>query len=257
MKSFRQISRGNTMAHGLTELNAFESVNRGFISHPDWFAHLMRYGSVSHFVEKHKPGSILDIGCGDLNLIKFLWRNRSSFAGTYTGADLRATERWLDGVDWQKGDIELVQMDLVKDNPSELNPADLVVCMEVFEHVPRDKQQVLINRLYDWTSPGGHCLFSTPNAGVARSTADNHIGPEGDRERTYTEKLYMCNQAGFEILDTWGVFCGLSRLPKEFIEQDWVKRAKEHLSYHMLVGFLAFQFPEQSNNAMFLMWRPS
>ena len=247
---FREITKKSALPHGLTELNAADSVDRGFMSHSDWVAHVMRYGYAAKLVERLKPRRIIDIGCGDLNLAKFLWRNRSTFAGDYVGADLRATAKWLEGITW-KANIDLVRMDLVQDDPALLGTADLVVCFETFEHVPRDYQQELMNRLYTWTAAGGRCLFSTPNAGVARSTAKNHFGPDGDRERTYEEKLLMAAVAGFTVKDTFGTFAGSTRLPAEFLGTPEMRKAKSFLLDSFFVCLAAINFPELSNNALF------
>lgn len=255
MHHYREITKKSDLPHGLTELNAADAVDRGFMAHSDWVGHIMRYGYAMKLVEKLKPARVIDIGCGDLNLPKFLWRNRSTFAGDYVGADLRATPKWLEGITW-KANIELVRLDLVQDDPAELGTADLVVCFETFEHVPRDYQQALLQRLFAWTNPGGRCLFSTPNAGVARSTAKNHFGPEGNRERTYEEKLAMATEAGFNILNTFGTFAGSTRLPADFIATPEMVKAKSFLLDSFFVCLAAINFPAESNNALFDMERP-
>lgn len=250
--TFHEVTKKSRLENNLTELNAYESADRGFMAHSDWVGHIQRYGYVLKQVERRKPGSILDIGCGDMNLIKFLWRNRTSFHGAYTGVDLRASAAWLDGITWS-GSIDLFRMDIVADDPSILPPADMVVCFETFEHVPRDHQQELLQRLYDWTKPGGVCLFSTPNAGIAKSTAENHQGSDGIRERSYAEKLSMVSLAGFTVLNTYGTFCGSTRLPTWFLAQPEIGRMKEFLMDSMFVSTVAAAFPERSNNALFEM----
>lgn len=251
---YHEVTKKSALKNNLTELNAYESADRGYLSHSDWTGHIQRYGHVLKQVEKRKPKTILDIGCGDMNLIKFLWRNRTSFHGMYTGVDLRASEAWFEGITW-KGDIDLFRMDIVDDNPGILQPADMVICFETFEHVPRDHQQELLDRLFAWTKPGGVCLFSTPNANIARSTAENHQGEDGIRERSYAEKLEMAAKAGFTVLNTYGTFCGSTRLPADFLAQPEIRKMKEFLMDSMFVSTVAAAFPEKSNNALFEMVR--
>ena len=248
--TFHEVTKKSALENNLTELNAYASVDHGFMAHSDWVGHIQRYGHALKQVEKRKPQSILDIGCGDMNLIKFLWRNRTSFHGAYAGVDLRASAAWLDDITW-KGDIDLFRMDIVADDPSILLPADMVICFETFEHVPRGFQQELLTRLFNWTKPGGICLFSTPNAGVAKSTAENHQGSDGIRERSYAEKLKMVVEAGFTVLNTYGTFCGSTRLPAEFLVQPEIRKMKEFLMDSMFVSTVAAAFPEQSNNSLF------
>lgn len=256
MKEFVEITSKSPIEHGLTELNAADAVDKGFMSHSDWVGHVMRYGYATKIIEKTKPAKILDVGCGRLNLAKFLWRNRSQFQGLYVGLDLRATRDWLDDVGSWKADVTLMRMDIVNEPMGGIHQADLVTCFEVFEHVPRDYQQELIDRLFYWTKPGHDCLFSTPNAGVARTTADNHIGYDGIRERTYDEKIKMVTDAGFQLVDSFGTFCGSTRLPKEFLEQPHMKDAKRFMLDSFFVCFAAVSFPQLSNNALFHLRRP-
>lgn len=252
-RKFFNVSKGNNSKSNLTELNAADAADKGFMSHSDWVGHIMRYGYAMKTIERVKPKSILDVGCGNLNLPKFLWRNRSSFKGSYVGIDLRAQEGWLDNVGSWSASVNLHRMDIVLDDPKPLGKFQVVVCFEMFEHIPKKLQPVLVKRLFDWTAKGGVCLFSTPNAGVAKSTADNHIGEDGIRERTYKDKIDMCESAGFTIKKTFGTFCGSTRLPKEFIDQPHIQVMKEFMLDSFFVSLMATNFPEQSNNSLFLM----
>lgn len=239
----------NDLDSNLTELNAYNAAERGFLSHSDWAGHIQRYGHILKQVQKRKPNTILDIGCGNMNLINFLSRNRTSFHGLYVGVDLKAKESWLEDITW-KGHIHLYVLDVVNSDKMLLEPADMVICTETFEHVPRDYQMELMERLYYWTNEGGVCLFSTPNAGVAKSTADNHQGDDGIRERTYDEKIEMAEAVGFTMTRSWGTFCGSTRLPKEFLELPHIAKMKEFLMDAMFVSTVSAAFPRESNNAL-------
>ena len=256
-REFFNVRKKNDSGSNLTELNAADAANNGYLSHSDWVSHIMRYGYAQKMVEKLKPNRILDVGCGNLDLPKFLWRNRSSFHGQYIGIDLRAQEAWLDNIGVWKTDVELWRMDIVLDDSSVFGkPFDFVTSFETFEHVPKKMQPEFLKRLFNWTAKGGVCLFSTPNAGVAKSTADNHVGEDGIRERTYKDKIKMAEAAGFVIEKTFGTFCGSTRLPKEFLEQPHIQIMKEFLLDSFFVSLLATGFPEQSNNSLFVMRHP-
>lgn len=256
-RNFAIVSKHNLSKSNLTELNAADAVDKGFMSHSDWVGHIMRYGFAMKTIEKAKPTRVLDVGCGSMNLPKFLWRNRSSFHGSYVGIDLRAQAAWLEDFSW-KTDMSLYRMDIVLDDPSVVGKSfPVVTCFEMFEHIPVKMQPELMKRLFNWTAKGGVCLFSTPNSGVAKSTADNHIGEDGQiRERTYKDKLKMAADAGFVVEKTFGTFCGSTRLPKEFLALEHIQTMKEFLLDSFFVSLLATGFPEQSNNALFVMRHP-
>ena len=250
-RKFYSIRKNNLSDSNLTELNAADAVDKGFMSHSDWVGHVMRYGYAMKTIEKKKPLRILDVGCGNLNLAKFLWRNRSSFHGHYVGLDLRANEGWLNNIGSWNAHVSLYRMDIVLDDPTIIDkPFDVVTCFEMFEHVPKKLQPELLRRLYSWTSKNGVCLFSTPNAGVAKSTADNHVGSDGIRERKYTDKLRMLNAAGFIIENSYGTFCGSTRLPHEFLTLPHILTMKEFMLDSFFVSMAAINFPSLSNNSL-------
>jgi SAM-dependent methyltransferase len=140
---------------------------------------------------------------------------------------------------------------------------DLVVSFETFEHVPKSHGRQFMEKLFEWTRPGGTCLFSTPNAGVSDSTAENHIDPvTGEsREWSYDDKIELVRDVGFDIEDTFGTFCGIRRLPPEVQNKlkhdpEW-KKIKKFLTHSLLTCILSVPYPHLSNNSLFHMTRRS
>lgn len=266
-RNFFEVSRDNTENSNLTELCASTSViDNGFVRHSDWLGHITRYAYALKMLEKHEPATLLDVGCGKMQMIHYFWRNRYRWAGfKYWGIDLRATPAWYEDIGI-KSDLNLVRMDIVNDTTDEIptwpGQFDMTVSFEAFEHVPVTKQPEFMRRLFNWTKPGGLCLFSTPNAGVATTVADNHKDPEtGEvRERTYEEKIALAEAAGFTIEDTFGVFCGYTRLPETFQEElertRTLGRMKEFLDLNLFNTVISAGYPEEANNALFVMSRP-
>lgn len=274
----------NDLDCNLTELRAAsdaafgdpdpDSQTVGFVRHNDFFGHLLRYGYASNQLAKLKPLTILDVGCGDIQWPWYMHKNRYSteVGAQYYGLELRATRDWLTatapngGLKHQfKCSMNLVRCDLVRDDLSAVpewpGQFDMVVCYETFEHVPREHAPELMRRLFSWTKPGGTCLFSTPNAGVSRSTAENHLGPDGvSREWTYDAKIALAREAGFAVHRTYGTFTGITYLPEEVQERvktdPILKAMREFLDHSIFTAIIASPFPTHSNNSLFHLERP-
>lgn len=270
-RRFFQLNDENAHECNLTELNASLSVEKGYVTHNDWIGHVDRFAFVwKQLTSKLRDAkTLLDVGCGNLQLPHFLWRNRCKMADDfqYWGLELRATRKWLPGDDthWQTN-LNLVKTDFLVDNLDSLpgwpGQFDVVVCFETFEHVPREKGPVLMKMLFDRLKPGGTCFFSTPNAGVSDSTADNHVGPDGvSREWIYADKLALATATGFKINETFGTFCGTSHLPPEVQERiktdPFLAKIKRYHTHSRFTTFMAVNYPEHSNNALFWMERPT
>ena len=252
--------------------NSVDSI--GFTRHPDSWAHLLRYYYCGRILDKLEPASVLDVGCGELQLPWFLNKNRFKPKNPdmqYVGIELRSKEAWLaqqvnDAPKFRyKAHMTLVRGDIVRDDFSpvpgwQAGGFDVTVSLETFEHVPRAYGPEFMRRLFTWTKPGGTCIFSTPNAGVSVSTAENHHGPDGEvREWTYADKIELAKKAGFEIVETFGTFTGSTYLPDEvqaFIKSDPVwSKMKRFYDTSLFNCVVATAYPEHSNNSLFLMKR--
>ena len=268
-RSFLSIrSRGeNELNSNLTELNAAHAVEKGFVTHNDWIAHTLRYAYAAKYVyQKAKAATVLDVGCGNLQLPYFCWRNRIPGNLTYTGIDLRANPKWLDEVGWSAA-MRLVRADIVLDF-ERINEqtglgkgSDVVVCFEAFEHVPNEDKPQLMENLYNWTRSGGTLLFSTPNAGVSDSTAHNHTDPETgeSREWPFEQKIALAEKVGFRLEQVYGTFCGITRIPghrESLAESKILAAAKEFLPHAWYTCVVAAAYPEHSNNALMVFRRP-
>jgi len=253
-RNFISLRTENIHDSNLTELNATDSVNNGFMDHADWLAHVMRYAVVMKYMKRRRDPetSILDVGCGNFPLLTYLWRNRALLQGMqYTGMDLRAKKKWLDGRLPDSTDITLIQMDVIEDNPV-IKPHKYVVCTEMLEHIDKKYAPLLLKKLRAWTADDGLMFLSSPNLGGSDTVADNHRDAEGrPREWTYQGKVRLIEDAGFEIVQSIGTFIRLDNIPNDFFNQ-YTLDIKEKLPNAFFRVFAASAFPEMSNNAVFV-----
>ena len=250
------------MGHNLTELCASEDVDRGYFSHTDWLAHAMRYLRVKDHMVRAKTKTLLDVGCGKLQLQHFLYRNRMTPIDLCTAIDLRAQEKWLLDYAWRTP-LHLVQMDIVQDDPTfgdsgPFKPFDLVTCLEMLEHIPRPMVPTLLQRLHDWTDRDGWCILSTPNRSPDdfSSVAENHVGPDGIiREWWFDDLALEITNAGFHVVTAAGTFMKTLRIPKNSIHQDALDIMHRRLPYAMYSVAAASLFPRESTNVIWALRR--
>jgi hypothetical protein len=265
----------NELDSNLTELNGgYSFFDRGYTRHPDWLAHVSRYIVVAeaagHLVTRKHSGKVkvLDVGCGWCNLPIAMHHNRG-LPEEYWGLDLRASPGWVKRMPNWTVPTHLVRADFVLDDMAAIpgwpkRGFDITCCFEAFEHVPRSRAQDLMNRLFEWTRPGALCYFSTPNAGVSKSIADNHVGPDGEeREWAYDDKMAVARKAGFAVEAEYGTFASLGNLP-DFVadpqsamgNSHLLAAAKAYLPHAWYVAMVAAAYPRESNNAIWFLRRP-
>jgi hypothetical protein len=170
----------------------------------------------------------------------------------YTGIDLRANETWFEGRVPEYVDVDLVKMNIVTDDPMCIEPAEIVVCTEMLEHVDKVHAPELMKRLYNWTLPGGALVLSSPNLGGSDTVAANHQAGDGSpREWTYGGKVRLLQNAGFKIESAIGTFIKLDHIPEEFWNQ-YTNDIRDKLPNAFFRVFAAAAFPQFSNNAAFI-----
>ena len=247
----------------------------GFTRHPDSWAHLLRYYYCGRILDKLEPANVLDVGCGELQLPWFLNKNRfrpKNRDMQYVGIELRGKEAWLaqqvnDAPKYRyKAHMTLARGDIVRDDFSgvpgwSVSGFDVTICLEMMEHIPREHFAPTFKRLYDWTKPGGTLILSTPNAGVSVSAAENHHGSDGIcREWSYDDKLRIAKEVGFELVDVFGTFTGVTYLPAEVREKIKTDPAlsamKRFFDTSLFNSIIAAGYPAHSNNSLMHFKKP-
>jgi SAM-dependent methyltransferase len=124
--------RCTNCGHCFTDLSSIQTPERyeqGYFEkeHRNWFLHpnLSLYGKLSQIILKHKPdASVLDIGCGNGNFLRYL--RRKSHSLDLTGIDMSPNEA-ATGIRYVQGDFLSANFD---------RQFDVAVSLAVIEHIP-------------------------------------------------------------------------------------------------------------------------
>ncbi len=121
------------------------------------FRYLSLLETVTHYVKQLHPSRLLDFGCGDGRLLNDLAQIHQ---GDLVGVDISQRALWL--AQAAAAPYPHVQFfrDL-DDIPAE--PFDMIVAMEVIEHIPPDMLLGLMGRLNEVLSENGRFLITVPS----------------------------------------------------------------------------------------------
>ena len=119
------------------------------------YEHVARYGFLVHLVEGKR---VLDVGCGAGFGAAFL----SPFASEIAAIDI-SSEAIADARKFRPHPtIRYEQRDALVDG-LQLGLFDVIICLEVLEHLSPDAQKRLIQNMSQWLAEGGCVVCSTPN----------------------------------------------------------------------------------------------
>lgn len=172
----------------------------------DYSAHFFRWSFARQLI---KPtDDVLEVGCGqDQPLSKILVRGPSRGVGTYTGVDLNPLKGSKDFKLTFHGEFNFVERykELLKAKPEGF---DLVIHLEVIEHMRVDLGAKFLKACFACTKPGGAMLMSTPCYDGVRHAA-NHI-----HEYTVPELQKAVEKVGFQVEQRFGTFMDLKNLKR-------------------------------------------
>jgi len=153
---------------------------------------------VKEFLDKECKGKrILDVGCGEGILVE----------------EYRKKGYDIEGVD-PNYESDFVKIGDVTDLEYEDNLFDVILLLDVLEHIPYDKQYIALKEIKRVLKNGGLLLMSVPNLAafssrikflifgkLSRSDKDfNHVG-----ERPFEEYKELLVKHGFKINKVWGI----------------------------------------------------
>ena len=137
---------------------------------------------VPYLIEKFKPGSVVDVGCGIGTFLKVF---KQAGVGEVLGID----GKWVDKNKLMIDQGEFLETDL--EAPIRLDRSfDLVLCLEVAEHISENAADTIVDSL---TSLGKKIIFS---AATRQQGGQNHIN---EQEFSYWKKKFEAR--GYKVID--------------------------------------------------------
>jgi len=177
--------------------------------HRDYTAHFFRWSFARRFVTP--KDNVLEIGCGEEKpLSKILTGGAAARVNNYVGVDLNKLKpsgsqrlTFYGEFDFTKSWRKLIKAH---------GHFDVVVHMEVIEHMKVEHGRKLLRAAFSCLRPGGTMLMSTPVYDGVRHAA-NHI-----HEYKVPELHKMVTRAGFTVERRFGTFMDIKHIGKLHIE---------------------------------------
>lgn len=201
---------GDEKDYDKTQLSMIQGNNLMRI-HRDYMAHAIRYEfMVQRIKNSGSEAMVLDIGCADVPLLRAI---RSSMLSPklYYGLDVRAGEiqkvlRYYSTHNvhfpWQA-----IYGDFTEAGPDVLDqPWTQVVCLEVLEHMPKARGQMLLANIGKAIAQGGDAFVSTP-CFDGKSKAQHH-----KYEWTHDELRDEFPNHKMQVINSWGTFANVRTL---------------------------------------------
>lgn len=253
MPKTKEISR-DTRDYDTTQLH--ES-GHGKTLHRDYSAHFFRWSFARRFV---KPTDhVLEIGCGeDKPLSKILTGGAAARVNTYTGVDLNKLKPSGSQRLTFLGEFNFVERykELLK---TQKDGFDVVVHLEVIEHMKVQHGASLLKACFASLKPGGVMLMSTPCYDGVRHAA-NHI-----HEYTVPELQKATEKAGFMVEQRFGTFMDVKHIGKTMptigaCTKDEVKLVAEALKQYFdndaISNIFGPLYPDHARNNLWVCRKP-
>lgn len=236
-----------------TQLHATQ---HGKSLHRDYSAHFWRWSFARRFITP--KDNVLEIGCGeDKPLSKILTGGASARVNTYVGVDLNKLKPSNSQRLTFLGEFNFVerQKEVLKMQPGGF---DVVVHLEVIEHMRVDLGAKLLKACFASLRPGGVMLMSTPVYDGVRHAA-NHI-----HEYTVPELEKAVRKAGFEVERRYGTFMDIKHIGKvetDRVDPSAVKQVAKALSEYFdndaISNIFGPLYPDHARNNLWICRRPA
>jgi len=240
--------RGKTVDTTFLSLDTAE--RRGFL-HRDYIAHCLRWSHIMRRLSEGKAyaeATILDVGCGrELPMAKTLYSSRY-IPKRYIGLDVgpildEAIEVFHSG----KFPLEVYEKTDVCDATEEFSDqVDIIVCLEVLEHVEPEHMLRMLDSFREMLKKGGRAFISTPCWDV-KTCADNHVN-----EMRHDTLGAVFEREGWMIEAVHGTFASIKDYKDEFTpaQLEIFERLRSYYDTNYLATIFAPMFPRQSRNCI-------
>lgn len=139
---------------------------------------------IEQIVSDKKDVKILDAGCGCGYILQFLQRYGEVFGMDFSPKAIEYTKSHFDGV-VKKGDLN-------GEIPFEDNSFDIIISLDVLEHVEKD--DIALQSLHRVLKSGGKCILTVPAHKFLWSYHDhNHMHIRRYEKKEFEDKLKAAN----------------------------------------------------------------
>lgn len=223
----------------------------------DYAAHFFRWSFAKRFINNKM--NVLEVGCGqDKPLAKMLVSGAAATVNHYTGVDLNKIKLSASQRTKFHSEFNFVEryQELLAERPEGW---DVVVNMEVIEHMKVEHGQNLLKAMFACTKPGGVLLLSTPVYDGVRHAA-NHI------HEYFTPELQgFVEEAGYVVERRFGTFMDIKYIGKAKTGNDELDKAVKivrdalecYYSNDGLSNIFSPLYPDHSRNNLWICRRPS
>jgi len=218
--------------------------------HRDYSAHFFRWSFARRFITA--KDYVLEIGCGeDKPLSKILTGGAAPHVNAYVGCDINKIKPSESQRLTFFGEFNFVER-WKEIRTLKPNGFDVVVHMEVIEHMRVEHGKKLLNACWECLRPNGVMLMSTPCYDGVRHAA-NHI-----HEYTVAELTALIEKTGFKVEQRFGCFMDIKHLKAASKEiHDVAKALGSYFDNDAISCIFAPLFPDQARNNLWVCRRPS
>lgn len=219
-----------------------------------WGTTFRFYNFLKWFKKSHL--TVVDMGC-DKAFIRRMIHSGTYYTGTnYVGLDLRVSSlrKASDKMPNCNNPAAFITHDLHDGLPFlRKKSVDIILCMEVIEHLKEENGRFLMKEMYRVLKPGGLIYLSQPNHDPTYWYAIKKyrgIGyPFHIREYTVKEFIPIIKEYNFELLDMFGNVANRKRLINELKSKKLNNQLK---LYNRLCDIMGHEIPTQVIGQMHL-----